>query len=39
MNVPIWLKLAAASKEEILDEILATIDEMGGLEKAQEALQ
>jgi len=39
MNVPDWIKLAAASKEELLEEVLKTIDEMGGLEKAQEALQ
>jgi flagellum-specific peptidoglycan hydrolase FlgJ len=39
MNVPVWLKLAAASKEELLNEILTTIDGMGGLEEAQKALR
>jgi len=39
MNVPAWLKLAAASKEELLNEILTTIDGMGGLEEAQKALR
>ena len=39
MNVPIWLKLAAASDNEIVEELLNAIEEMGGIDKAQEALR
>lgn len=39
MNVPVWIKLAAASKDELYGEILTVIEEMGGIEAAQKALR
>ena len=39
MNIPNWIKLAAASNDELLEEVLNTIEEMGGINKAQEALR
>lgn len=39
MNIPAWVKLAAASQEELLEEVKKAIDELGGVDKAQEALR
>jgi hypothetical protein len=39
MNVPLWVKLAAASKKEILDEVEKVIDQLGGDDAAQEVLR
>ncbi len=38
-RVPSWIKLAAASKDELLSEVMLAIDELGGVEEAQKALR
>lgn len=39
MHTPDWLKIAAASKEELATEALKLIEELGGPDSAQEALE
>lgn len=39
MNVPTWVKLAAASKDELLAEVILAIEELGGMDAAQAALR
>ena len=39
MSIPLWVKMAAASKKELLDEVMLAIDELGGVDAAQEILR